>query len=255
MQGKRVTVLIPALNEESTIGDTVTAALAIGGVGQVIVIDDGSWDRTASIAEDCGAMVVSAGKNLGKGGALNMGSNYISGDVLLLLDADLGKSAAGAEKLVEPVLAGRADMTVAVFPQGAGKAGFGMVKGLARAGIRHFTGIYMDAPLSGQRAMKSALYFDSIPLAGGFGVEVDLTLKAARRGYSIIEVPVEMFHRETGRDVKGILHRGRQFMHVAGTLFLALQMVRVIKYFGRFLYSGGSGSFNGRGIWGRKYYK
>lgn len=219
MQDKRITVLIPAYNEEGSIGDTVSAALAIGGVGQVIVIDDGSSDLTASVAADSGAVVVSAGKNLGKGGALNMGSSYICGDVLLLLDADLGKSAAGAEKLVEPVLAGRADMTVAVFPRGARKAGFGMVKGLARAGIRYFTGICMEAPLSGQRAMKTELYFDSIPLAGGFGVEVDLTLKAARRGYSIVEVPVDMCHRETGRDVKGILHRGRQFIHVAGTLF------------------------------------
>ena len=211
-------MLIPAYNEEGAIGDTVSAALAIGGVGQVIVIDDGSSDLTASTAAKSGAVVVSAGRNLGKGGALNMGSSYICGDIVLLLDADLGKSAAGAEKLVEPVLAGRADMTVAVFPKTAGKAGFGMVKGLARAGIRYFTGICMEAPLSGQRAMKKDLYFDSIPLAGGFGVEVDLTLKAARRGYSIVEIPVDMCHRETGRDIKGIMHRGRQFIHVAGTL-------------------------------------
>lgn len=218
MQDRRVTVLIPAYNEEGAIGDTVSAAMAIVGVGQVIVIDDGSSDLTASTAAKSGAVVVSAGRNLGKGGALNMGSGYICGDVVLLLDADLGKSAAGAEKLVEPVLAGRADMTVAVFPKTAGKAGFGMVKGLARAGIRYFTGISMEAPLSGQRAMKKELYFDSIPLAGGFGVEVDLTLKAARRGYSIVEIPVDMCHRETGRDIKGIMHRGRQFIHVAGTL-------------------------------------
>lgn len=218
MQDRRVTVLIPAYNEEGAIGDTVSAAMAIVGVGQVIVIDDGSSDLTASTAAKSGAVVVSAGRNLGKGGALNMGSGYICGDVVLLLDADLGKSAAGAEKLVEPVLAGRADMTVAVFPKTAGKAGFGMVKGLARAGIRYFTGISMEAPLSGQRAMKKELYFDSIPLAGGFGVEVDLTLKAARRGYSIVEIPVDMCHRETGRDIKGIVHRGRQFIHVAGTL-------------------------------------
>jgi len=215
----RVTVLIPAYNEEGAIGETVLAALAIDGVGKVIVIDDGSADMTAAIAARSGAVVVSAGKNIGKGGALNMGSGYITGDVLLLLDADLGKSAAGAEKLVEPVLTGRADMTVAVFPRAAGKAGLGMVKGLARAGIKFFTGIRMEAPLSGQRAMKTALFFDSVPLAGGFGVEVDLTLKAARRGYSIIEVPVDMFHRETGRDVRGFLHRGRQFINVAGTLF------------------------------------
>lgn len=212
-------MLIPAYNEEGAIGDTVSAALAIGEVAKVIVIDDGSSDLTAAIAAGSGAVVVSAGKNIGKGGALNMGSGYITGDVLLLLDADLGKSAAGAEKLVEPVLAGRADMTVAVFPKAAGKAGFGMVKGLARAGIKYFTGICMEAPLSGQRAMKTELYFNSIPLAGGFGVEVDLTLKAARKGYSIIEVPVDMFHRETGRDLSGILHRGRQFINVAGTLF------------------------------------
>lgn len=217
MRDRNVTVLIPAYNEESAIGDTVTAALNIVGVEKVIVIDDGSRDSTAAIAACSGAFVVSSGKNIGKGGALNMGSGYITGDVVLLLDADLGKSAGGAEKLVEPVLTGRADMAVAVFPKAAVKGGFGMVKGLARTGIKHFTGIYMEAPLSGQRAMKTELYFNSIPLAGGFGVEVDLTLKAARKGYSIIEVPVDMFHRETGRDFRGIVHRGRQFFNVAWT--------------------------------------
>jgi hypothetical protein len=109
-------------------------------------------------------------------------------------------------------------MTVAVFPAGVKKAGLGLVKGLARSGIRHFTGLCLEAPLSGQRAMRSEVYFEAIPLAGGFGVEVDLTLKAARRGYKIMEVPVSMTHRETGRDVGGVLHRGRQFLHVAGTL-------------------------------------
>lgn len=218
MSGKSVTVLIPAFNEEETIGDTVAAARSLTGVTQVLVIDDGSSDSTAVKAAESGAVVISCGSNMGKGGALNQGSDYIKSDFLLLLDADLGKSAAGAQKLLDPVMEGVADMTVAIFPSSARKGGFGLVKGLARAGIRYFAGISLEAPLSGQRAMKTECYLDSLPLAGGFGVEVDLTLKAARRGYSIIEVPVLMRHRETGRDIRGVLHRGKQFLHVAGTL-------------------------------------
>lgn len=218
MPGNAVTVLIPAYNEEKTIAETVSAAFSIKGVAQVIVIDDGSVDSTAEKAAAGGAKVVSAEKNTGKGGALNIGSGYIKGDIVLLLDADLGNSAACAEDLLEPLCAGKADMSVAIFPPAGRKAGFGMVKGLARAGIRHFTGLTMKAPLSGQRAIRSDLYFTLLPFAGGFGVEVDLTVRAAGQGCRIVEIPVCMRHRETGRDVMGMLHRGRQFLHVARVL-------------------------------------
>jgi len=223
MPDKTITVIIPAHNEEETIEKTVRSAWSVKGVSQVLVIDDGSRDRTAQAARRGGAHVLSLNKNHGKGGAINKGAPYVRGEVVLIIDADLGPSASMAGKLVDPVLKGGADMTVAVFPPGCRKAGFGLVKGLAGNGIRYFTGLSMEAPLSGQRALDRELLLDLIPLAGGYGVEVDLTVRAAKKGCRIEEVPVDMFHRESGRDIKGFLHRGRQFIHVARA-FLGLGM-------------------------------
>lgn len=219
MPGEYVTVLIPAYNEEDIIRDTVSAAWAIMGVKQVIVVDDGSGDRTAEAAGKSGAQVVKLGRNLGKGGALTAGARHADGEVILLIDADMGQSASRAVMLSSPVYRGEADMTVAVFPPARKKAGFGLVKGLARAGIRHFTGIEMEAPLSGQRAIRRDLLLKLLPLAEGYGVEVYLTVRAGIMGCRIKEVPVNMSHSATGRNLSGFIHRGRQLWDVALTLW------------------------------------
>ncbi|MHB8155967.1 MAG: glycosyltransferase family 2 protein [Desulfocucumaceae bacterium] len=218
MQDKTVTVIIPAFNEEKTVGDTVIAAFKIKGVVQVIVIDDGSADSTAAIARKNGAAVLALDRNRGKGNAFNVAANHVSGEVVLLLDADLGESAAEADRLLIPLMEGSADITVAVFPRISKKAGFGLVKRLAGAGIRRHTGLNMEAPLSGQRAMCANLFFSFVPFAAGFGVEIDMSIKAGEKGCVIKEIPVSLRHRDTGRNISGFLHRGRQFCHVARVL-------------------------------------
>ncbi len=217
MPDEPITVLIPAYNEEQSVADTVRAAWQIPGVIQVIVVDDGSRDKTAELALKNGAEVISLAVNSGKGGALNAGARHIKGELVLMLDADLGGSAANAAVLIGPVASGEADMTVAV-PPGAEKRGFGLVRELAGAGIKYFTGLSMKAPLSGQRAMARRFLVDCLPLADGYGVEVDLTVRAGKKGYSILEMPVNIRHRETGRDIRGFLHRGKQFCHLIKTL-------------------------------------
>jgi glycosyltransferase involved in cell wall biosynthesis len=220
--------LIPAFNEADIIGDTIKAALLAPGVTQVIVIDDASSDDTSFIANSSGANnVIRVEENLGKGGALNRGLALATGSVLLLLDADLGDSARDAAKILQPVLDGSADMTIALFQsnqladgQGfsARSGGFGLAVKTARCGIKLLTGQSFRAPLSGQRAVKREI----IDKAGGFaqryGVEVGLTIDALRLGYRVAEVPVNMAHRGSGRDLAGFIHRGRQFLDVVRTI-------------------------------------
>jgi hypothetical protein len=57
-------------------------------------------------------------------------------------------------------------------------------------------------------------FLKSIDLPDGFGLEFKITLEGVRRGFEIMEVPVDMHHRETGRDIKGFLHRGRQCLDI-----------------------------------------
>jgi glycosyltransferase involved in cell wall biosynthesis len=214
-----VSAIVPARDEEGRIGATVKAIGSVPGVTQVIVVDDGSTDQTAREAESAGADVLQLPVNRGKGGAMNAGARASGGDVLLFLDADLGESALLAGDLLAPITSGQADMTIARFPVSAGRGGgFGLAVGLARAGIERFTGRVMQSPLSGQRAMRREVWEKVGGAAGGFGAEVALTIDALRAGYRVLEVPVNMTHRVTGRDWQGFRHRARQFIDIARAL-------------------------------------
>jgi glycosyltransferase involved in cell wall biosynthesis len=133
-----VVALIPAHNEAQRIGATVAAARSVPSIDRVLVVDDDSSDETVALARDAGAEVLALESNLGKGGALQAGLDAVGqdADVLVLLDGDLGSTASEAGLLIEPVLAGVADMTIATLPRPPRSGGFGLVKGLARFGIR-----------------------------------------------------------------------------------------------------------------------
>lgn len=215
MSGKKVVAIVPAFNEEKLIGRTVAALGDIPAITEVVVVDDASGDATAELAAGAGAMVIRLPRNMGKGAALNRGVAAVQADIYLLLDGDLGASAQQARLLLGPVLAGEADMTVAQFPPPRRQGGFGLVKGLARSGIKWYTGLDVKSPLSGQRAMTRPVLERVFPFASGYGVEVGLTISAARAGFRVLEVPVQMTHAETGRDLRGFMHRGKQFWHIA----------------------------------------
>jgi len=224
-----VIALIPAHQEAERIDATVRAALGVRAIDRVLVIDDASSDGTASLAAAAGAEVIALPENLGKGGALQAGLDEVAADadVILLLDGDLGSTAGQAGALLGPVLAGDADMTIATLPRPAGSGGIGLVKGLARIGIRALSGYEPIAPLSGQRALSRGAWEAAMPFARGYGVEVALTVRVARAGLRIIEVPTEMAHDATGRDIAGFMHRGRQFRQVAGALWKLWRGVRL----------------------------
>lgn len=225
----RTVALIPAHNEAERIGATLDALCTVPGIDDVIVVDDASTDDTAKIARSCGATVVELEQNLGKGGAMEAGVEHAGDpDVLLLLDADLAETASQAGVLLSPVCEGIADMSIACFPRPAGKAGFGLVKGLARWGIQRLGGPFdAEAPLSGQRALNRSALAACRPFESGYGVEVALTIRALRAGLRLVEVQTTMAHAATGRNVAGFMHRGRQFGHVAAALLrLAVKRTR-----------------------------
>lgn len=205
-----VVAIVPARDRADSVGSTVTALLGLTDVDRVIVVDDASTDATSEIALAAGATVVKLPTNLGKGGAVGAGLEAApDADVILLIDADVGADAAAASTLLAPVLRAEADMTIGVLPSADGKGGFGLVRDLARRGIRRASGFEAEAPLSGQRAIRAEL-LRGIALASRFGLETALTIDAVRAGARVLEVPVVMDHRHTGRRLAGFAHRGRQ---------------------------------------------
>ena len=212
-------VLIPAFNEADRVSTTVAAARSLPSVTEVLVINDGSTDATASVAEKAGARVLTLPENGGKAAALTAGLHATPATYLLLLDADLGATAHEAQKLIAPVVSGEADMTIATFPVIPGRGGgMGLVLRLARWGILRATGETLQAPLSGQRCLKREVLEAALPLAPGFGIETGLNLSALKAGCRILEVPTTMDHRVTLNDWRGRLHRARQLRDVAKAL-------------------------------------
>lgn len=213
-----VSVIVPAYNEAERIAATVRALLSLPGVDEVLVVDDGSSDATAQLARRAGARVYRLPRRRGKGAALRRGVEEATRPVLAFVDADLGETAMELTRLLEPVLTGTADMTIARFPETGSKGGFGLVVTLARGGIFLLTGWRARAPLSGQRVLTRRLLEEVGGLSPGFGVEVGLTIDALRRGFRVLEIETQMAHRATGRDWRGFLHRGRQFIAVGRAL-------------------------------------
>jgi hypothetical protein len=225
-----VVIIIPAFNEQQRIGATINAVRHLPGVRAVVVADDGSRDRTAQIAAGAGAEVAHHDRRRGKAAAMTTGAaaafsaGYTS-ESLLFLDADLEGSAANAGPLIGPVLAGRADMTIAVLPPADGGGGHGFVTRLATAGIAQASGWHPVAPLSGQRCIRRELFDAVLPLARGFGVETGLTIDALRQGARVVECPADLTHRVTGKGWRDQRHRARQYRDV----WLALASRRVFR--------------------------
>ncbi|WP_166346726.1 glycosyltransferase family 2 protein [Phytoactinopolyspora limicola] len=225
-----VAIIIPAKDEHVRIGATVAAARQIDAADLVIVVDDGSTDRTAAAASDAGATVIRHARNRGKASAMETGAAAVTAiesrepdrsapRALLFVDADLEDSAAKTAALVDPVLTGTADMTIAVLPaQSSAGGGRGFVVDLSRQGIERATGWTPRQPLSGQRCLTRAAFDAAVPLAPGWGVETGLTIDLLRQGYRVLEVDVDLHHRVTGSDWKAQVHRGRQYSGVLRAL-------------------------------------
>jgi glycosyltransferase involved in cell wall biosynthesis len=219
---KRVAVIIPAKNEAGRIAATVRATSALPHVDLVLVVDDGSVDSTQQIAREAGAVVVRHPHNRGKAEAMETGAAVVAmrdtdaapPRALLFLDADLGDSAANAAPLIGPVLDGEVDFTIAVLPPQHGAGGHGLVLRMASKAIARATGWTPKAPLSGIRCLTRAAFEAATPLAHGWGVETAMTIDLLRAGFTVREIPCDLRHRATGKDLQAQMHRAAQYRDV-----------------------------------------
>jgi glycosyltransferase involved in cell wall biosynthesis len=214
----RVSVLVPAFNEAEFIPVTLDSLRESLPGAELIVIDDGSSDNTADLARAKGAQVIRHDRNRGKACALTSGLEKCTGEIVAMVDGDMGPYAAEIVPLVVAVTGGQCDLAIAVFSRSQG-GGLGLVRNLARWGIFFLTGTWLAAPLSGQRAATRTLMNKCLPRRGGFGLETEFTLRALRGGYRVQEISTGFVHRGHGWTGAGVCHRGRQFFQVLLALF------------------------------------
>lgn len=218
MQG--FTVIVPAKDEAELLPATLAGILQRPHVAHVLVVDDGSSDGTAELAEAGGALVLRRPASRGKAAALMAGADHAlrlgaRGDTgLLLLDADLGPSVEGIDPLLQAVVDGEADLAIATYVARGSLGGKGRVVRLAQDAIRARHGFETTVPLSGVRALTWPAWEAVTPLARGWGVETGMTLDALAAGLRVREVATTMTHRATGSDWRAVRHRGRQYLDV-----------------------------------------
>jgi glycosyltransferase involved in cell wall biosynthesis len=202
----RCLAIVPAYNEEASISEVVVEIRDFDPSLEVLVVDDGSSDATAACAEEAGARVLRLPLNLGIGGAVQAGYMYAlerGFDVAVQVDGDGQHDARELRRLLEPVLAGRADLAIGTRFSGprayraslARRMGIGLFATLVSIRVRQ----RMTDTTSGFRAVNhrgirlfAADYPHDYP-------EVEAVVTAARGNLRVCEVPVLMRPRAAGQ--------------------------------------------------------
>ena len=207
LAARRCVAIVPALNEEACIGRVVDEIRAFDAGFEIVVIDDGSTDGTATAARKTGAHVISLPFNLGIGGAMQTGFLYARThgfELAVQIDGDGQHIPSEVRRLVEPILDGRADLVVGTRFVGSPRAYRGSVP--RRLGIQIFAafvsllvGRRVTDTTSGFRATnRRAINLFAADYPHDYP-EVEATVMVHRHRLRLREVPVRMRERAGGR--------------------------------------------------------
>lgn len=169
-------IIVPAYNEEKNIPGILSVLKQFQEIYEIVVVNDGSSDKTSDIATSHGFRVLELKQNMGKSYAMWMGLNNTKAPVILFLDADLiGIKPEYIKNLIMPVCEDKADMTLGIFTSGRG------ITDLAQK---------LAPFLTGQRASKRWI-LESLPQefwTSGFGIEIALTRFAKDNSLRLLDV-------------------------------------------------------------------
>lgn len=203
--GQKIVVLIPCLNEEKAINKVVHDFKNELPEADIIVFDNASTDSTVTMAQQAGARVIPEQRR-GKGFVVQSMFQKIDADIFIIVDGDDTYPADRVHSLLEPVLAGQADMVVGSRITPSHSSQFRFINLLGNKFYLYAINLIFNTKLtdilSGYRCMNRR-FVKGIPIfVTGFEVEVELTIKSLERGYRIVEVPVNLRNRPEGSHSK-----------------------------------------------------
>lgn len=184
---EKISVVIPAFNEEKDIAIVINTAKKCEYVKEIIVVDNLSTDRTEEIALKEGAKVVKC-NNQGKGYAMEEGMKEVTGDIVVFLDADISSYVEDViYRLARPIIEEDKDFVKATFERDGGRVTELVAKPLLKLLFPEFQ--KYSQPLSGMIAGKKEV-FEKIEFEKDYGVDIGILLDVVNMGYSIEEVMI-----------------------------------------------------------------
>ncbi|MDD5163505.1 MAG: glycosyltransferase [Candidatus ainarchaeum sp.] len=198
---RKATIIIPAFNEAKTIRKVAKTALGSYFVSEVIVVDDGSTDKTIESLKRLNVKIIRHEKNLGKGKAVKTGIENSSNEIILFLDADLQNiDTEKIRKLIMPILENKAEFTKSTFSRARGRVTEFAVKPMIKI---LYPKLEFSQPISGQFAGKKS-FLSGLTIEDRYGIDIAILLDAVKAGQKIVEV-----------DIGTIVHRGHSNEEVA----------------------------------------
>ncbi|MQM39273.1 Undecaprenyl-phosphate 4-deoxy-4-formamido-L-arabinose transferase [wastewater metagenome] len=224
---QKISVVIPAKNEEASIGRIIKTIQDSANVTEILVVDDGSTDKTASYALEAGARVISRPYSSGNGSAIKTGTRHALGDILVFMDADGQHNPKDIPRMLENLNRGF-DMAVGARRNGSqANFGRGAANWIYNRLASYMTGHDIYDLTSGFRAAHAAKFREFLHLLpNGFSYPTTITMAFFRAGFTITYVPISADQR-TGRSHIRPIRDGLRFLLIifkVATLYSPLKI-------------------------------
>lgn len=212
----KVSVIIPALNEERTIKEVIRGVKPF--CDEIIVVDGHSKDQTTTIAEKEGCIVVKD-NGKGKGDGLRVGVSKASGDIVIFIDADGSHEPKDIPKIISMIEDG-ADLVIGSRMTGGSDELHGTFSNFIRmvgsgVAVLMINFIYkqkLTDVQNGFRGIKREVFFDIDTWANDFDIEQEITVRCLKKGYKVMETESHEYARKAGESNLSVPKKGHKFL-------------------------------------------